>query len=200
MYRCTSQSSSDTLASMSETMMIRELRSKRVELQAERAAIDAKVAAITTVIDMFEGKEEIRNQEASIPETSGNKPQISKTPESSSPIKPKGRSLPVSESEESAANGQPKKIAITREVREVVQEFEGQFKSQDVVQRIKAKYPWAEVPPTPVSTALGRMVKREEGIRVAKEGEGWEPNIYERVSRDNSAQENPIAEESSVNG
>lgn len=170
--------------------MIRELRNKIVELQAERTAIDAKVAAISTVIDLFEAKEEMENREALTPATLGNKPQMSKTPESSSPTQPEGKSLSLSEGEVSTANGHPEKISITQEVREVVQELEGRFKSQDVVQRIKAKYPWAEVPPTPVSTALGRMVKRGESIRVAKEGEGWEPNIYEKVSHDNAVQEN----------
>ena len=159
--------------------MIRELRKKRDELQAERAAIETKLAAVSTVIDMFEGRDVSGGQEALTSETSGNELQMSEILESSSPTK-------TPEGKEASANGHPKKLSISQEVREAVQELEGQFKTQDIVQRIKDKYPWAEVTPTPVSTALGRMVKRKEGIRVAKEGEAWEPNIYEKLG------ENPM--------
>lgn len=180
--------------------MIRELRGKREELQAERKVIDAKLAAINTVIDIFEGKGGGINQEALTSETSGDELQMSEIIESSPPTKPKRRSLTPPESEGSSANGHSEKIAITQEVREAVQELEGEFKTQDVVERIKAKYPWAEIKPTPVSTALGRMVKRKEGIRVVREGEGWEPNIYERYLPDPPAQENRVAEENAVSG
>lgn len=197
---CSPQSSSDTLASMSDMVMIQELRKKRDELQAERGAIDAKLAAISTVIDMFEGMDESGDRKALTSRTSRNEHQMSGVPESSSPTKTEGRSQTSPESEGSSTNGHPKKLSIAQEVREAVLEFEGQFKTQDVVHRIKTKHPQAEVTPTPVSTALGRMVHRKEGIRVAREGEAWEPNIYERVSHDNSTQENLIAEGSSVNG
>lgn len=173
--------------------MIQELRRKRDELQAERASIDEKAAAITTVIDMFEGKGERGGQEALTSGTSGNELQMSEILESSSPTKPESRSSTSSESEGASADGHPEKLSIAQEVRKAVLEFEGQFKTQDVVQRIQAKHPWAEVTPTPVSTALGRMVKRKEGIRVVREGEAWEPNIYERYLRDNAVEENPVS-------
>jgi len=180
--------------------MIRELRVKRGELQTERAAIDAKLTAISTVIDMFEGKDESGDQEALTSRTSGNELQMSGILESPPPTKPEGKSSTSSENEVSSANGRPKKVSITQEVREAAPEFEGQFKSQDVVRRIMSKYPGAEVNPTAVSTALGRMVNRKESIRVAREGEAWEPNIYERIPHGDSAQENLIAEESPESG
>ena len=167
---------------MSDWMMIQELKRKREELQAERTAIDAKLEAVDTVIGMFGGRDNERRQETSISETSGNELQVEETLE------------PSSGSNESSVNGHSEKIAFAQEVREAVQKLEGEFKTQDIVQIIKAKYPRAEVNPTPVSTALGRMVKRKEGIRVAKEGEGWEPNIYERISDDNAGRENSVTE------
>lgn len=166
--------------------MIRELRRKREELQAERAEIDQKLTAINTVIDMFEGNGEGVKQETLPSEVPVNEVQTSESPKPSLGIA------------ESSVNGHPQKIAITEEVRKAVQEFDGRFTTQDVVQRIRAKYPQAEVKPTPVSTALGRMVRRKESIRVVREGEAWEPNIYERFAPDPTLQENSVAEEHSV--
>jgi hypothetical protein len=157
---------------MSDAAMIQELRKKRDALLAERAMLEERLAAINTVIDMFEGGHKERGQE---------------------PL-----TLGVSENESSpevaeSSNGHSKKISITQEVREAVREYEGEFKTQDIVKIIKAKHPETEISPTPVSTALGRMVRRDEGIRVVREGEGWEPNIYERVVSNDPVQESSVS-------
>lgn len=102
-----------------------------------------------------------------------------------------------------SSNGRSEKIRVTQEVRNAVQEFEGEFTQQDVVARIKNKYPFAEVRPPTVSSTLWRMADSGK-IEKVREGYGSEPNVYRRIpdhdliGKGTIDGENPIIEESTV--
>src|SRR5215212_5449968 len=88
---------------MSEDTMIRELRKKSDELQAERSVIDEKLAAVNKVIEMFEDSGKGRNPEATVSGVSGRRSEISEI------LRP-----PSDRKGPSSANGRPQKIPITQ--------------------------------------------------------------------------------------
>ena len=163
-----------------------EARRKAIE---ERARLDSDIASIDRVLELlgvsgneFQGSETETGETESLPAARES---------TSSPLQEVER--PVSR------NGRSKKLRITREIRNAVQEFEGEFSQRDVVRWIQDRYPSAEIRAATVSSTLWRMANQTGVIEKVREGYGSEPNTYQRVSRDGSAQESLPNEERTSN-
>lgn len=158
---------------------------KRARAEEERASADSDVSAIDRVLKLLGvSVDELQSGEAEIGEVPKSLPVAREDVSSPS----QGVERPVSR------NGHPK-IRITQEIRSAVQEFDGEFTQQDVLRRIKDKYPFAEIRPATVSSALWRMANQTGVIEKVREGYGSEPNTYQRVSPDGSTQESLPNEE-----
>ncbi len=77
------------------------------------------------------------------------------------------------------SNGGTEKIRITEEVRNALDELDGNFTQQSVTSLVASRNPHAEVKPVAVSSVLARMTKRKT-IKVVRKGYGSAPNIYRK--------------------
>lgn len=77
------------------------------------------------------------------------------------------------------SNGGSEKIRITEEVRNALDELDGNFTQQSITSLVASRNPHAEVKPAAVSSVLARMTKRRT-IKVVRKGYGSAPNIYRK--------------------
>ncbi len=127
-----------------------------------------KIEALDIVWKLLNEDNKAQGQESSFSEQPH--PQASGTV-SLNPVYEGGKSL--------STNDRSEKINLAQEVREAVHETEGRFTQQSITQRVRGKYPNADVRAPSVSNTLARLVKRGSVKRVRK-GLGSEPNIYRK--------------------
>lgn len=89
------------------------------------------------------------------------------------------------------SNDGTEKIRITDEVRNALDEHDGNFTQAILTSLIDSRNPHAEVKPAAVSSVLARMTKRKT-IKVVRKGYGSAPNVYRKS--DNWYIERQIAE------
>lgn len=101
------------------------------------------------------------------------------------------------ESQGTAKNRPPnsRKVKITEEVRNALQEFEGEFTPHDIAAWIEQRHPLIEVRPATVSSTLWRMADRGKDIEKVREGSGSKPNHYRKIPHHGSMREGFVEEE-----
>ena len=78
------------------------------------------------------------------------------------------------------------RVRITQEVRNAIEEIEGEFTQQTISELIERKYPGLDVHRGSVSNAISRIMERDERIGgrrivLVEEGFGSTPNVYAKV-------------------
>jgi len=174
------------MGGMDKKRLIRELQDLRHDIKEDA---ERKLIAVDLLINHLNQSDDEGVQESLLSGLGfSGKPQPSTTsahPQSVSTPRAYGNG------DYSSSDRQAEKIRLTQEVRKAVREIEGTFNKQDIIARLTAKYPRADINPTGVTNALARMVKRGEGIELVEEGYGSEPNTYRVLPDHDLGREGP---------